>query len=53
MTRDFGSAQKAEDETEKALFVRRKDGNQLIRHVEADRVDDDHRPIEIADRAQA
>ena len=27
-------------------------GIQLLRHVEADRVDDDHRPLDVADRAQ-
>ena len=46
------SAQKAEHEAEEALFVRGKDGNQVIRHVEADRVHDDDDALDIADRAE-
>ena len=45
-------AEQAEHETEEALLVGGEDRDQLIRDVHADRVDDDHRPLDVADRAQ-
>ena len=52
MTRDFGPRSRLSTRQRKRSSYAGNTGNELIRHVEADRVDDDHRPVEIADRAQ-
>ena len=45
-------SQQAQYQAEKALLVGGEDRNQLVGHVEADRVDDDDGPFDVADRAQ-
>ncbi len=47
-----GRAEQAQHEAEEALLVRRKDRNEVVRDVEADRVRDDHRSLDVAERAE-
>ena len=43
---------KNEDEAEEALLVGREHRHQMLGDLEADRVDDDHRALDVADRAE-
>ena len=45
-------SQEAEDEAQEALLVRREHRDEVIRHVQADRMDDDDRPLDVSERAK-
>ena len=52
MTRERGPRSRLISRQRNRSSYAGKVGIELIRHLEADRMDDDHRPLDVADRAQ-